>query len=125
MRVAVYGVGGVGGYFGGCLAHAGEDVVFIARGAHLEALRAQGLKVESVLGDFVVDRVQVTDDPRQVGAVDVVLVAVKAWQVPAVAEAMRPLVGPGHVLPLQTVLKRLRNLRQCWEFPVVGGVAGW
>jgi 2-dehydropantoate 2-reductase len=102
MRIAVFGVGGVGGYFGGRLAQAGEDVVFIARGAHLQALQTHGLRVESVLGDFVVQPVQATDDPTHVGVVDAVLVGVKAWQVSEVAEAIRPLVGPTTcVVPLQ------------------------
>ena len=78
MRIAVYGVGGVGGYFGGRLAQAGEDVVFIARGAHLRALQTSGLRVESVQGDFTIHPLHATDDPTQVGRVDVVLVAVKA-----------------------------------------------
>ena len=65
MRIAVFGAGGVGGYFGGRLAQAGEDVTFIARGAHLQALQTQGLRVDSVLGDFVVQPVQATDDPRR------------------------------------------------------------
>ena len=67
MRIAVVGGGGVGGYFGGRLAQAGEEVVFIARGAHLQALRTQGLRVESGQEDFVVQPVQATDDPRDVG----------------------------------------------------------
>ena len=94
MRIAVFGVGGVGGYFGGRLAQAREEVVFIARGAQLQALRTQGLRVESVLGDFVVQPVQATDDPRAVGLVDAVLVTVKAWQVSDVAATMCPLIGP-------------------------------
>ena len=102
MRIAVFGVGGVGGYFGGRLAQAGEDVVFIARGEHLQALQTHGLRVESVLGDFVVKPVHATDDPTHVGVVDAILVGVKAWQVSEVAEAMRPLVGPKTcVVPLQ------------------------
>src|SRR4030095_8510853 len=103
MRIAVFGAGSVGGYFGGRLALAGEDdVVFIARGAHLQALHTQGLRVESPKGSFIVPSVQATDDPTQVGLVDVVLVAVKAWQVPEAAQAMRPMVGPEKcVVPLQ------------------------
>jgi 2-dehydropantoate 2-reductase len=101
MRVAVYGAGGVGGYFGGRLAQAGEEVVFIARGEHLQAMRSHGLRVDSILGDFV-QPVQATDDPAQAGPVDAVLVAVKAWQVAEAAQAMRPLVGPDTcVVPLQ------------------------
>jgi len=92
----------VGGYFGGRLAQAGEDVVFVARGEQLRALRGQGLRVDSPKGDFVVRPVQATDGPAQVGAVDAVLVGVKAWQVTEAAQAMHPLVGPEtFVLPLQ------------------------
>jgi 2-dehydropantoate 2-reductase len=106
MRIAVFGAGGVGGYFGGRLALAGEDVVFIARGAHLQALRTKGLQVESLKEDFVVSSVQATDDPSQVGPVDAVLVAVKAWQVPEAAQAIRPMVGAETcVVPLQNGLE--------------------
>ena len=93
MRVAVVGAGGVGGYFGGRLAQAGEDVIFIARGEHLKAMQSTGLRVDSFLGDFVVRPVQATDDPHRVGPVDMVLLAVKAWQVPEVAPALRPMIG--------------------------------
>jgi 2-dehydropantoate 2-reductase len=78
MRVAVFGTGGVGGYFGGRLAQAGHDVTFIARGEHLEAIRTRGLRVDSILGDFVVAPAQAIDDPSQIGEVDVVLLGVKA-----------------------------------------------
>ena len=104
MRLAVFGAGAVGGYFGGRLAQAGEDVVFIARGEQLQALRDRGLRVDSFVskGDFVVQPVQATDDPEQVGVVDAVLVGVKAWQVTEAARAMRPLFGPEtFVVPLQ------------------------
>ena len=102
MRIVIFGTGGVGGYFGGRLAQAGEDVVFIARGQHLQALRESGLRVESVLGDFTVRPAQASDDPVAVGQVDAILLAVKAWQVPEAAEAMRPMVGPEtFVVPLQ------------------------
>jgi 2-dehydropantoate 2-reductase len=102
MRVAIFGTGGAGGYFGGQLARAAEDVTFIARGENLQALREHGLRVESVKGDFEVRPVRATDDPSEVGEVDVVIVGVKAWQVPEAAQAMRPLIGPGsYVLPLQ------------------------
>ncbi|MCL0100079.1 2-dehydropantoate 2-reductase, partial [Dehalococcoidia bacterium] len=75
MRIAIFGVGGVGGYFGGRLAHAGRDVVFIARGGHLEAMLENGLRVDSRLGNFEV-KVDASDDPEAVGLVDVVIVAV-------------------------------------------------
>jgi 2-dehydropantoate 2-reductase len=124
MRIAVFGVGGVGGYFGGRLAQAGEDVMFIARGAHLQALQTQGLRVESILGDFVVQPVQATDDPWHVGVVDAVLVAVKAWQVPEVAAAIRPLVGPTTcVVSLQNGVEAPEQLAAVLGRPhVVGGV---
>lgn len=102
MKIAVYGTGGVGGYFGGRLARAGEDVTFIARGAHLDAIRASGLRISSVHGDFTIAGAKTTDTPSEIGPVDVVLVAVKAWQVPEVAPSIRPLIGPGTcVVPLQ------------------------
>ena len=102
MRIAVFGTGGIGGYFGGRLAQAGEGVVFIARGEHLQAMRTNGLRVDSIKGDFVIKPVEATDDPKQVGIVDLILVGVKAWQVPEAAQAMRPMVGPHtFVLPLQ------------------------
>ncbi|MES2307368.1 MAG: 2-dehydropantoate 2-reductase [Verrucomicrobiota bacterium] len=111
MRIAVFGTGGVGGYFGGRLAQAGHDVVFVARGAHLKAIRAHGLRVDSKLGDFVVASAQATDDLSEVGEVDVVLLGVKAWQVPEAAVAMRPLVGPHTcVLPLQNGVEAAGHL---------------
>jgi len=102
MRIAVFGAGGVGGYFGGRLAQAGQELVFIARGTHLQAMQSTGLRVDSLKGDFTLPKVQTTDDPAQVGEVDFVLVAVKAWQVPEAAKAMLPLVGEHTcVLPLE------------------------
>ena len=102
MHIAIFGVGGVGGYFGGRLAEAGEHVTFIARGTHLQAMLTHGLQVDSLKGDFVVRPVNATSDPAAVGPVDVVIVGVKAWQVDDVAEAMRPLVGADtFVVPLQ------------------------
>ena len=94
MRVGIFGSGGIGGYFGGRLAQAGTQVSFIARGAHLEALRRDGLRVESVRGDFHLDPVHATDDPAEVGEVDVVVLGVKTWQIPEAGEAIRPMLGP-------------------------------
>jgi len=102
MRFAIFGVGGVGGYFGGRLAQAGEDVTFIARGIHLEAIKDRGLWVESINGDFHVDLAMAFDRPEKAGVVDVVLVATKAWQVAEAAQQMKPLVGPETlVIPLE------------------------
>ena len=84
------------------MAESGEDVTFIARGAHLQALQEHGLRVDSIEGDFVVRSLRATDDPTEVGEVDAIIVGVKAWQVVEAAEAMRPMVGPETiVLPLQ------------------------
>jgi 2-dehydropantoate 2-reductase len=91
-RIAVVGAGGVGGYFGGRLAAAGQDVSFIARGKHLEALRADGLVVRSVAGDFELS-VRVSGDAGEIGAVDYVLVCVKTWQLPDAVTGIAPLVG--------------------------------
>lgn len=102
MRIAIFGTGGVGGYFGGRLAQAGEEVTFLARGAHLEAIQKHGLKVESVQGDFVIQPAKAVGDPAQAGIMDVILVAVKSWDIPAAAEAMRPMVGrETFVVPLE------------------------
>ena len=102
MRIAVVGAGGVGGYFGGRLAEAGEDVVFLARGAHLEAIREKGLEVESIAGDFRIQPARATDDPAEVGAADLALVAVKAWQVPDAATSIRIFLKPdGVAIPLE------------------------
>lgn len=102
MRIAVFGVGGVGGYFGGKLAKAGLEVIFIARGENLRALKERGLRVDSLEGDFVVSPAHVAESPAEVGPVDAVILAVKAWQVSQVAESLRPLIGPdSYVLPLQ------------------------
>ncbi len=93
MKVAIVGAGGVGGYFGGRLAQAGEDVVFIARGEHLRAMTSKGLRVDSINGDFRVDPAKATDDPATVGEVDYILVTVKSWQLNEAIETMRPMVG--------------------------------
>ena len=93
-RIAVYGAGGVGGYFGARLARAGAEVHFIARGAHLHALREHGLKVRSVKGDFQV-QAQATDDPADIGPCDFVLFCVKSFDTDAAAARLGPLVGAG------------------------------
>jgi len=102
MRFAVIGAGAVGGYFGGRLAQSGEDVWFLARGRTLEAMRQHGLKVDSTKGNFVLPSVRVSEQPNDVGPVDVVLVAVKAEQIAELAPILKPLVGPQTmVVPLQ------------------------
>ena len=111
MKIAVFGSGGVGGYFGARLAQAGEDVTFIARGRHLQAIQENGLRVESILGDFAIQPAKASTDPAQIGPVDLVVVGVKTWQVPAAAEAMKPLIGPQTiVLPLQNGISAASEL---------------
>jgi len=126
MKIAVFGAGAVGGYFGGRLAQAGEQVVFIARGKHLQAMRRYGLKVDSIKGDFTIQPVQATDNPADVGVVDVVIVGVKAWQVPEVAEAMGPMVGPQtFVVPLQNGIEAPGQLAEVLGAEhVLGGLCG-
>ncbi len=124
MRIAVYGSGAVGGYFGGRLAQAGEDVCFIARGAHLEALRERGLRIDSPKGDLQLHPVQATDRPEEIGPVDLVLIGVKAWQTPTAAEAIRPLVHDRtRVLPLQNGVEAADQLAAVLgEATVLGGL---
>jgi 2-dehydropantoate 2-reductase len=97
------GTGGVGGYFGGLLARAGHDVHFIARGAHLEAIYERGLLIESVHGDFQIAPAQATDDPRQIGPVELVLLCVKTYGLEAALAQIRPAIG------LDTVVLTLQN----------------
>jgi 2-dehydropantoate 2-reductase len=94
LKIAVLGAGGVGGYFGGRLAAAGANLTFIARGEHLSALRRDGLRIESALGNALVKPVRVTDDPAPLGPVDMVWIAVKLWSTDEAARAVAPLVGP-------------------------------
>ena len=102
MRIAVVGVGGVGGYFGGRLAQSGHDVVFIARGTHLEALKNQGLRIDDPDGGSVAFPVKATADPSKIGKVDAIILGVKAWQVADAAALMEPMIGPEtFVVPLQ------------------------
>jgi 2-dehydropantoate 2-reductase len=125
MRIAMFGTGGAGGYFGARLARAGEDVIFIARGDHFRAIREHGLRVDSVDGDFVVAPGLVTDDPSAAGTVDVVFVGVKTWQVPDAAQAIRPLLGPQtFVVPLQNGVEASDQLAAVLgRERVVGGLA--
>lgn len=101
MRIAVFGAGSVGGYFGARLAGTNHEVFFIARGEHLRAIQERGLRVDSPNGDIVLFSVQATNDTHQVGVVDLVLLAVKAWQVDEIGEQLRPLIGPTtSIIPL-------------------------
>jgi len=103
MKIAMMGSGGVGGFFGGRLAKAGYDVTFVARGAHLEAMRANGLTVENEpQGNLHIPHVKATADPASIGPVDLVILSVKLWDTDAAARAISPIVGPSTaVLSLQ------------------------
>lgn len=103
MKILIMGTGGVGGYYGGLLARQGNDVTFIARGAHLYAIRHEGLKVKSVHGDFAVSPANATDDPLKVGPVDLILFCVKTYSTDEAAQAIRPAVG------LHTAVLSLQN----------------
>jgi 2-dehydropantoate 2-reductase len=124
MRIAVFGCGGVGAYFGGRLAQIGQDVTFIARNENLSALRSKGLNVGSIAGDFVIDRVKATNDPADVGIVDYVLCSVKAWQVTAAARAMLPMVGPDTlIVPLQNGVEATEQIASIIDSAnVLGGL---
>jgi 2-dehydropantoate 2-reductase len=126
MKIAIMGSGGVGGSWGGRLAHIGCDVSFIARGSHLAAMREHGIVIENeTLGHIHVPQVNVTDDPSAVGVADVVLIAVKLWDTESAAQAVRPMVGPDTtVISLQNGVIKDDVLRQVYgDQVVVGGVA--
>lgn len=125
MKIAVIGAGGVGGYFGGRLAAAGEDVHFIARGAHLHALHANGLRIKSPKGDVHVPRVSATDDPRAIGRADIVLFTVKMYDVDTAVVLLPPLLGPHTaVITLQNGVDVIDMLaRHIPRKHVAGGVA--
>jgi 2-dehydropantoate 2-reductase len=126
MRVTVMGSGGTGGYFGGLLARAGEDVTFVARGAHLDAIRAKGLSVRSrLVGDFTVPA-RATDDPSEGGLADLVLFCVKAYDTESAAARLRPALGPDTViLPVQNGIDSAERIgRVVGPGHVIGGTAG-
>lgn len=124
MRIGVYGTGGAGGHFGARLAEAGEDVVFVARGAHLEAIRAGGLRIEMDDREIHIHPAAATDDPSVAGPVDVVLLGVKTWQVEDAARAMGPMLGPEtFVVPLQNGVEAADQLSSVLGVRrVVGGL---
>jgi 2-dehydropantoate 2-reductase len=125
MRIAVVGTGGVGGGFGAALAKAGADVTFIARGAHLAAMKSQGLKVMSERGDTHLVPTRATDNPAEIGKVDIVLFCVKLWDVESAGQHIRPLIGPDTaVIPLQNGIDAAERLIPILgSDAVMGGVA--
>ena len=125
MRVAVMGSGGLGGYFGALLARGGADVSFIARGGHLEAMRRGGLRVDGGPDPFHLEQVNATDDPEEVGPVDLVMVCVKLWDTEAALRQLRPLVGPATALvSFQNGVLKDSYLRAAFDdSQLIGGVA--
>ncbi len=125
MRIAAMAAGAVGGYFGARMAATGHDVFFIARGSNLAAMKANGLKLESVHGDLHLPKPNVTDDPKSVGPVDIVLFAVKLWDTETAAEQARPLVGPNtRVITLQNGVDSVERITPILgEAQTVGGAA--
>jgi 2-dehydropantoate 2-reductase len=116
MRIAVIGAGGIGGIYGAALARAGADVTFVARGAHLAAMREQGLRVEGDRGETHIQPAHATDDPASIGVVDYVLCCVKLWDVESTGEQIRPIVGPQTaVVPLQNGIDAAERL-----IPILG-----
>jgi len=125
MRIAVIGTGGVGGAFGAALALAGADVTFLARGAHLQAMRNEGLRVESPRGNMHIHPCKATDNPADIGVVDVVLFCVKLWDVENAGTAIKSLIGPNTaVIPLQNGIDAAERLIPILgRDAVMGGVA--
>ncbi|MCH8197314.1 MAG: 2-dehydropantoate 2-reductase [Proteobacteria bacterium] len=117
MKIAMLGSGGVGGYFGARLAASGEEVTFIARGAHLAAMRENGLELKSGLGDVHIQPTDATDDTAAVGPVDTIVIAVKLWDTEEAGRAALPMIGPG------TTVVSLQNGVECNDIlgPIVGG----
>jgi 2-dehydropantoate 2-reductase len=125
LRIAIVGSGGVGGYFGGRLAAAGTDVTFVARGAHLEALRTDGLRIQSPLGNLHLPHVRATDDTSAVGPVDVVFFTVKLYDTASASALLPPLIGPETVVvPFQNGVQSVDVLtRAVGETHTAGGTA--
>src|ERR1041385_7381839 len=125
MRIAAMAAGAVGGYFGARLAGDGHDVFFIARGAHLDAIKKNGLKIDSVNGNLHLPRPNVTNDPSTLGPVDIVLFAVKLWDTEKAAQLTKPLVGPNtRVITVQNGVDAVERMAPILGAEhVVGGVA--
>src|SRR5438552_8447901 len=125
MRIAIIGAGGVGGYFGARLQQAGADVHFVAPGAHLAAMRRDGLTVESPLGDLHLPTVNVTEHPADIGQADIVWLSVKLWDMDSAVQSMRPLIGPETgIISFQNGVQKDDVLRAAFgEQAVMGGVA--
>jgi 2-dehydropantoate 2-reductase len=124
MKIAIIGTGGVGGYFGGRMAAAGYDVTFLARGKHLEAIRENGLKVKSILGDFLVKHAMATESIKEIGKVDLVIICVKAWQLKGFAGELKKIVSSDTViLPVMNGILASEELKEhVSEKQILGGL---
>jgi 2-dehydropantoate 2-reductase len=126
MKILIMGTGGVGGYYGGLLAKQSNDVTFVARGAHLYAIRHEGLKVKSMHGDFHVSPASATDDPINVGPVDLILFCVKTYNTDGASQAIRSAVGRHTVvLSLQNGIDAADRIGQVVGAEHVIGGATW
>ena len=114
MRIAIVGAGGIGAPLGASLARAGQDVVFVARGAHLAAMRANGLRVEGDRGESAIRPVRASDDPAALGPVDLVLFCVKLWDVETTAAHIRPLIGRETAVPCKTASMPASGWHRSW-----------
>ena len=125
MKITVMGTGGVGGYFGAKLAKAGHDVAFVARGNHLKAMKKNGLKVYSELGDVTIDPINASDNPEEFGIADIVLFCVKAYDTQTAATLIKPIVGENTgVIPLLNGIGHVEILQATLgQNSVIGGVA--
>ena len=123
MKIVIVGVGAVGGYFGGRLAQTAHEVTFIARGEHLNAIRENGLRVDSLNGDFIAVPTYATDSPSEADEMDVIVVATKAWQIPSVTESMRPMIGEDTIIvPLLNGVEAPHQLATVYGYErVLGG----
>ena len=123
MRIAIMGSGGLGGYFGARLVQGGADVHFVARGKHLEAMRAGGLRIQGPT-PIHVPKVNATNDPREIGVADVVMLAVKLWDTESAIEQIRPMVGPNTaIVSFQNGVLKDQYLRAAFdERQLMGGV---
>lgn len=123
MKIAIIGTGGVGGYFGGKLAMAGSDVTFLARGEHLKALQQNGLRIKSIKGDFKIDPIKVTDNIKTIGFADLVIIALKSWQIKEIITDLIEIVNQNTtILPLQNGIFTADELKEQFDQNnVIGG----
>jgi 2-dehydropantoate 2-reductase len=126
MKIAVIGTGGVGGYYGARLAQSGSDVTFIARGAHLQAIKKKGLQIKSPLGDHTVFPAKVTDKPVEAGPMDLIIFVTKTYQTDEAVEMIRPMIGKDTVIiPLQNGIDAAESIGRAVGMDHMVGGATW